>query len=310
MTVARVGFCGLGAMGAPMARNLAKAGLLVAVWNRTPDRAARLKAALATELGANATRISAPATLAELAAQCDVVVLCVAADADLLACVDALAASVKESAKEHAPANERALVIDCSTVSAATARDAAARLAAHGIGFMDCPVSGGTEGARDGTLAIMCGGSESDFARARPVLTTLGKRIALMGPVGAGQATKAVNQIAVAGIAQAVTEALAFAEAEGLPLDKVIDVVGGGAAGSWFLGRRGPTMVKGEFPLGFKVALHQKDLGIVRAMADAHGVRLPVVEMTRLHYQRLIEQGHGDEDISALFRVKRALFGR
>ena len=175
---------------------------------------------------------------------------------------------------------------------------------------MDCPVSGGTEGARDGTLAIMCGGSENDFARARPVLTTLGKRIALMGPVGAGQATKAINQIAVAGIAQAVTEALAFAEAEGLPLDKVIDVVGGGAAGSWFLGRRGPTMVKGEFPLGFKVALHQKDLGIVRAMADAHGVRLPVVEMTRLHYQRLIEQGHGDEDISALFRVKRALFGR
>jgi 3-hydroxyisobutyrate dehydrogenase len=173
---------------------------------------------------------------------------------------------------------------------------------------MDCPVSGGTEGARDGTLAIMCGGDEGDFARAQPILAALGKRIALMGPVGAGQATKAANQIAVAGAAQAVTEALAFAQAEGLPLDKVIETLGGGAAGSWFLARRGPTMVRGEFPLGFKVTLHQKDLGIVQAMAAAHGVRLPVVEMTRIHYDRLIEQGFGEEDISALFRLKRDLF--
>jgi 3-hydroxyisobutyrate dehydrogenase len=286
----RTGFVGLGAMGAPMARNLARAGLLVAVWNRTRAKAT----ALAAELG-----VGAPGSLAELGAGSDAVVLCVSADADVLACVDALAATLPRGA----------LVIDCSTVSAATARDAAARLAARGIEFLDCPVSGGTEGARDATLAIMCGGSEAAFARARPLLEALGKRIALMGPVGSGQATKAVNQIAVAGIAQAVTEALAFAQAEGLPLDTVIEVVGGGAAGSWFLARRGPSMVEGRFPLGFKVALHQKDLGIVQAMAEARAARLPVVEMTRLHYQRLIEQGHGDEDISALFRLKRALFG-
>ena len=244
------------------------------------------------------TTITAPDTLDALGAQCDAVVLCVSADADVLACVEALSATL--------PAG--ALVIDCSTVSAATARAAAARLAERGVAFLDCPVSGGTEGARDGTLAIMCGGSDADFARAQPILGALGKRIALMGAVGAGQSTKAVNQIAVAGIAQAVTEALAFAQAEGLPLAKVIDVIGGGAAGCWFLNRRGPTMVKDEFPLGFKVGLHQKDLGIVQGMAATHGARLPVVEMTRIHYDRLIEQGHGDEDISALFRLKRGLF--
>ncbi len=285
----KVGFVGLGAMGAPMARNLAKAGLLAAVWNRSPDKSR----ALSAELG-----VPARATLSEFATLCDAVVLCVSADADVLSCVDALALSVPRGA----------LVIDCSTVSAATARDAAARLAQHGIGFLDCPVSGGTEGARDGTLAIMCGGNDGDFARATPVLQALGKRIVLMGAVGAGQATKAVNQIAVAGIAQAVTEALAFAQAEGLPLDQVIEVLGGGAAGSWFLARRGPTMVRGQFPLGFKVGLHQKDLGIVQAMAATHGAKLPIVEMTRLHYARLIEAGHGDEDISSLFRLKRAMF--
>jgi 3-hydroxyisobutyrate dehydrogenase len=289
----QVGFVGLGAMGAHMVRNLARAGLLVAVWNRS--RATRI--AVGAELG-----VPAPETLAEFATHCDAVVLCVSADADVLACVDALAAS------SPSPGKGPALVIDCSTVSATTAREAATRLAARGIAFMDCPVSGGTEGARDGTLAIMCGGSEADFTRAQPILTALGRRIALMGPVGNGQATKAVNQIAVAGIAQAVTEALAFAQAEGLPLDKVIEVVGGGAAGCWFLNRRGPTMVKGEFPLGFKVALHQKDLGIVQGMAAARGVRLPVVEMTRIHYDRLIEQGFGEEDISSLFRLKRELF--
>jgi 3-hydroxyisobutyrate dehydrogenase len=289
----KVGLVGLGAMGAPMARNIAKAGLLAAVWNRS--RPARV--ALGAELG-----VPAPEQLAELAARCDAIVLCVSADADVLACIDALCAALP------ALPGKPALVIDCSTVAAATARTAAERLAAHGIGFMDCPVSGGTEGARDGTLAIMCGGDESDFARAQPILAALGKRIALMGPVGAGQATKAVNQIAVAGAAQAVTEALAFAQAEGLPLDKVIETLGGGAAGSWFLTRRGPTMVRGEFPLGFKVVLHQKDLGIVQAMAAARGVRLPVVEMTRIHYDRLIEQGFGEEDISALFRLKRDLF--
>ena len=285
----KTGFVGLGAMGAPMARNLAKAGMLVAVYNRTPAKAR----ALAAELGCTAAE-----SVTELAKSCDAVVLCVSADADVLQVIETLASALKPGA----------LVVDCSTVSAATARAAAAKLARRDIAFLDCPVSGGTEGARLGTLAIMCGGDEAAFQRAQPVLGAMGKRLALMGPVGAGQATKAVNQIVVAGVAQAVSEAMAFAEAQGLSLDKVIEVVGSGAAQSWFLTHRGPNMMRMDFPLGFKVALHDKDLGIVQQMAAAQGVQLPVVEMTRIHYRRLMEQGHSDEDISSLFRLKHALF--
>lgn len=285
----KAGFIGLGAMGYAMARNLHKAGLLAAVYNRSHAKAE----ALARETGCRAA-----GGVAELAALCDAVVLCVTADADVLAVVDTLGTALKRGS----------LVLDCSTVSAATAREAAGRLGKHGIAFLDCPVSGGTEGAKNGTLAIMCGGEQAAFDRAEPLLKAMGKRWVLMGPAGAGQATKAVNQIAVAGIAQAVTEALAFAEAEGLPLDKVIEVVGGGAAGAWFLTHRGPTMVRQQFPLGFKVSLHDKDLKIVQEMAAARGVQLPVVEMTRVHYRRLMEQGHEGEDISALFRLKHALF--
>ena len=285
----KVGFIGLGAMGLPMARNLHKAGLLSAVYNRSPERARTL----AAELGCGAA-----AHVTDLAVLCDAVVLCVSADADVLQVVDALAGSLKQGA----------LVLDCSTVSAETARKAAARLAGAGVDFLDCPVSGGTEGAKNGTLAMMCGGTEAVFARAQPILQALGKRLALMGPVGAGQATKAVNQIVVAGVAQAVSEALAFAEAQGLELDKVIDVVGSGAAQSWFLTNRGPNMMRMSFPLGFKVSLHDKDLDIVQQMAGAQGVQLPVVEMTRIHYRRLMDSGHGDEDISSLFRLKQGLF--
>jgi len=276
-------------MGASMARNLHQAGLLAAVYNRSPARAA----AFAAETGC-----APAASLQELAGVCDAVVLCVSADADVLEVVQELAGALKPGA----------LVIDCSTVSADTARAAARQLAARGIDFLDCPVSGGTEGAKHGTLAIMCGGDEAAFQRAQPVLGAMGKRLALMGPTGSGQATKAVNQIVVAGVAQAVSEALAFAEAQGLSLDKVIDVVGSGAAQSWFLTNRGPNMMRMDFPLGFKVALHDKDLDIVQRMAGSLGVQLPVVEMTRVHYRRLMEQGHGEEDISSLFRLKHALF--
>jgi 3-hydroxyisobutyrate dehydrogenase len=276
-------------MGLPMARNLHKAGLLTAVYNRSPEKAQ----ALATELGCTAC-----ASVGDLAKLCDAVVLCISADVDVSQIVDALAGSLKKGA----------LVLDCSTVSAETARKAAAKLAGSGVDFLDCPVSGGTEGAKNGTLAMMCGGSAAVFTRAQPILQALGKRLALMGPVGTGQATKAVNQIVVAGVAQAVSEAMAFAEAQGLALDKVIDVVGSGAAQSWFLTNRGPNMMRMSFPLGFKVSLHDKDLDIVQQMAAAQDVQLPVVEMTRIHYQRLMESGHGDEDISSLFRLKQNLF--
>ncbi|HSN18660.1 MAG TPA: NAD(P)-dependent oxidoreductase [Gammaproteobacteria bacterium] len=285
----KTGFIGLGAMGMPMARNLHKAGLLAAVYNRSPDKAR----ALAAELGCIAA-----ASVAELAKLCEAVVLCVSADADVLEMVEALAPALAGGA----------LVVDCSTVGAATARKAGKILGARGIDFLDCPVSGGTEGARHGTLAIMCGGTEAAFQRAQPLLNAMGKRVALMGPAGAGQATKAVNQIVVAGVAQAVSEALAFADAQGLPLEKVIEVVGSGAAQSWFLTNRGPNMMRMTFPLGFKVSLHDKDLDIVQRMAAAQGVQLPVVEMTRIHYRRLMADGHGDEDISSLFRLKHALF--
>ncbi|HET7587996.1 MAG TPA: NAD(P)-dependent oxidoreductase [Gammaproteobacteria bacterium] len=286
----KTAFIGLGAMGAPMAHNLHKAGFLTKIHNRTAERA---------ETFAADTGCAVAASVAEAGRGCDAVVLCVSADADVLAVVDALAPALARDA----------VVIDCSTVKAGTAQAAAARLAEVGAHFLDAPVSGGTEGAKAGTLAMMVGGEADIFDRARPLLAAMAKRIVHMGPAGAGQATKAVNQIMVAGINQAVTEALAFGEAMDLPMDKVIDVVGGGAAGNWFLDHRGPTMVKGKFPLGFKVALHQKDLEICQAMAARHDTQLPIVEMTLLHYARLLRQGHGDDDISALFRLKKALFG-
>ncbi len=274
-----------------MARRLHDAGLLQSVMNRTPSVAHTF----ADETGCRAA--SSPA---DLAAHCDCVMLCVSADQDVLELVAELATSMRTGG----------LVIDCSTVSAATARSAAQLLAEHGIGFLDCPVSGGTEGARDGTLAIMAGGTEKDFARGLPVLECVGKRITLMGPAGAGQATKAINQVMVAGINQTVTEALAFAVAENLPLEKVVDTLGGGAAANWFLAHRGKTMVRDQFPLGFKVSLHRKDLEICRQMAAEHDANLPIVEMTLLHYRRLIENGHGDDDISSLYTLKRTLFGK
>ena len=285
----KTGFIGLGAMGQHMARNLHKAGLLAAVWNRSADKSA----ALAAETGC-----SVAASPAALGAGVDVVFLCVSADGDVLAMVDALATTARRGL----------IVIDCSTVAATTAREAARRLAASGAEFLDCPVSGGVEGARNATLAIMCGGSAETFARARPVLEALGRTVAHMGPLGYGQATKATNQILCAGVIQAVSEAMAFAKAEGLPLDKVIDTLGKGAGSSWYFVNRAPFMARGSFPAGFRVRLHDKDLGICHDMAAAHGVQLPIVETTRIQYQQLMATGHGDEDISTIVRLKDALF--
>ena len=276
-------------MGRGMARNLHKAGLLRCVWNRTRSRADQLAAEL---------DVAVPATPAALAAGCDVIVLCVSADADVLGMVDALLPGLRP----------KSIVIDCSTVSADTAREAARRLAAHQVEFIDAPVSGGVEGARDGTLAIMAGGSPEAIERAGPVLRAMGRTVTHFGPTGTGQAAKATNQIMCAGIIQAVAEAMAFAKAEGLPLDKLIDTLGKGAGSSWYFVNRAPNIVRGAYPAGFRVRLHEKDLKICHDMAARHGVALPVVETTLAHYQRLIEQGHGDEDISTLFRLKDALF--
>ena len=181
-------------------------------------------------------------------------------------------------------------------------------LAAAGIGFLDCPVSGGVEGARAATLAIMIGGDEAVFERARPILEKLGRTITYMGASGAGQAAKATNQIMCAGIIQAVAEAMAFAKAEGLPLDRLIETLGKGAGSSWYFVNRAPFMAKENYPAGFRVRLHDKDLRICRQMAAAHGAKLPVVESTLEEYARLIAEGHGDEDISSIYRLKAALF--
>jgi 3-hydroxyisobutyrate dehydrogenase len=287
----RVGFVGLGAMGLNMARNLARAGLLAGVYNRTADKAR----ALATEL-----KVTAYPTLAALGADVDAVVSCVSADADVLEVAQALVPTLKRGA----------LMCDCSTVSAETARRAAQLLEPGGVDFLDCPVSGGTEGARDATLAIMVGGTPQAFERAQPILNALGKAVTLFGPVGSGQAAKATNQIMCAGIIEAVSEAMAFAHAQGLPLDKLIDTLGKGAGSSWYFVHRAPNMVRGSYPAGFRVRLHEKDLRICHDMAARFGVELPVVERMLREYAELAARGFGEEDISATYRLKSELFER
>ena len=268
----KTGFIGLGAMGANMARNLSRAGLLHSIWNRTPDKAKALAAELLVTVAAD------PAALAR---DCEVIVTCVSADADLMAVVRAIATG----------AHANLTVVDCSTVSAGCARDCAKLLAAHGAGFLDAPVSGGVEGAKNAALAIMVGGNEQDFARAAPVLEAMGKTVTLLGPVGHGQATKATNQIMCAGIIQAVAEAMAFAKAEGLPLERVIEALGQGAGSSWYFVHRAPYMAREQYPAGFRVRLHEKDLLICHDMAARHSVRLPVVESTLEQYRQLIKAG-------------------
>ena len=278
-------------MGMHMARNLHRAGMLAAVWNRSAAKARTL----ASELN-----VAAPATLEQLAAGTDAVVSCVSADADVLEVARGLAPGMKSGA----------LLLDCSTIGAESARQAAALLAPRGVEFLDCPVSGGVEGARDAQLAIMAGGTPAGFARALPILSVLGRTITHFGPTGSGQAAKATNQIMCAGIIEAVAEAMAFARAQGLPLEKLIDTLGKGAGSSWYFVHRAPNMVRGSYPAGFRVRLHEKDLGICRDMAARFGVALPLVERMLAEYAELVARGYGDEDISATYRLKAELFER
>ncbi len=281
----KAGFIGLGSMGWHMAGHLADKGLLAAAWNRSAKAFGK------------APVVAKPV---DLWASCDAVILCVTADAQVLEMVDTLAT----------PAALGKLVIDTSTVARETAVEAARRLSKVGARFLDAPITGGTEGAKHARLTFMVGGSENDFTEAAPLFAAMGARHLHMGPHGAGQATKAVNQVMCAGINHAVTEGLAFAEALGLPLEKVIEVTGSGAAGSWFIHNRGKTMVEGKYPPGFKLALHHKDLLIVQRMARALGGKLPVTEATLAPYEELMRQGFGEEDISALYRINRKLFPR
>lgn len=281
---------GLGAMGAGIAGNLFRAGHLSHAWNRTAERAQ----AAAAQHG-----FSAADSLEEAATPAELVITSVSADGDLIQVVERLAAVMAAGS----------IVLDTSTVSIETARQVSALLQARGIHFLDSPVSGGKEGAEKASMVMMVGGDADVLDRVQAVLDCISRKVVHMGPVGSGQATKAVNQIMCAGINQGVTEALAFGQHQGLDMDKVVDVVSSGAAGNWFVEHRGRSMSQGKFDPGFRVALHHKDLKICQAMLAADAVQLPTVEMTLVHYERLLEAGHGDEDISALYRIKRPLFG-
>jgi 3-hydroxyisobutyrate dehydrogenase len=280
---------GLGAMGAGMAGNLFRAGHLQLAWNRSPERAQRAAAQHGFAVADSLESAAAPS---------DLVITAVSADSDLIEVCDRLASVMTAGS----------IVLDTSTVSSETARKVAERLQAQGIHFLDSPVSGGKEGAEKATMVMMIGGDADVIDRISPILDSICRKVVHMGPVGSGQATKAVNQIMCAGINQAVTEALAFGQHQGLDMDKVVDVVSSGAAGNWFVEHRGRSMTSGTFEPGFRVALHHKDLKICQAMAAADHVQLPMIEMTLVHYERLMEQGFGDEDISALYRLKKPLF--
>ena len=286
----RVGFIGLGTMGSAMAANIVRAGFPLTVWNRTPGRAPEL-----ADLGASFAE-----TPAAVAAESDIVVICVSDTPDVEAVLfgpDGVAAGAREGT----------LVIDCSTISPSGSWKFAERLDGLGLAMVDAPVSGGSEGAHNATLTIFVGGHERDVERARPVLTALGRTITHVGPIGAGQAVKAVNQVILAGAYLGVAEGLVLAIKAGLDVNQVIEALGGGAAQSWVLANRSGRMVDNDYPLGFKLSLHRKDLGIALGLADQLGVSLPLAAMTAALESGLIAQGHGDEDMSAIARAIRQL---
>jgi 3-hydroxyisobutyrate dehydrogenase len=286
----RVGFVGLGTMGAAMAGHLARAGYPLTVWNRTPGRAAALVA-----LGAREA-----ATPSELGAASDVVFTCVSDTPDVEAVLFG-PGGVAEGLSSGS------LVIDCSSISPSATRSFAERLAKQGVAYVDAPVSGGSEGAQKATLTIFAGGDEAAVARARPLLEKLGTTITHFGPAGSGQAVKAVNQVIIAGVYLAVAEGLVLALKAGLDPDQVVAALGGGVAGSWILQNRSGRMVANEYPLGFKTRLHLKDLGIALGMARELGAAVPLAAFAAQLESGLVARGYGDEDMSNLARVIREL---
>lgn len=279
---------GLGALGAPMAHNLLQAGHGLTVFNRTASSCEPMRAA-------GARVASSPAEAAREAA---VLLLCVSDDRaaeDVLLGLDAGEAAIHGL-------RPGSLVIDCSTISPATSRRLAAALSEWQIRYLDAPVTGGTEGAKAGTLSVLVGGDTEDLERARPLLEILGGSITHFGPVGSGQEAKAVNQVLVAGSYAAVAEALELAERLGLDRHQVVAALKGGAAGSWALEHRSAPMINDRYPLGFKLALHRKDLAIALEAAEAQQLELPVSRLVAAMEDALMADGHGDLDVSALAR--------
>jgi len=288
----RAGFCGLGTMGAAMAANVARAGYPLTVWNRTPGRAGAAVAAGAVEALSPAAAASAS----------EVVVVCVSDTPDVEAVLfgdNGLADGLAEGS----------LIVDCSTIAPGATREFAERLAESGIGFVDAPVSGGSEGAIKGTLTIMVGGTDADVERARPVLEAMGSSITHMGPVGAGQTTKAVNQVILSGVYLGVAEGMVLAMKSGLDAKQVAEALSGGAAGSWVLQNRAERMIDDEYPLGFRIALHLKDLTIALEQARVVGAALPISAIAAQIEAGLVARGHGDDDNSALARAVREWSG-
>jgi 3-hydroxyisobutyrate dehydrogenase len=288
----KVAFIGMGTMGAAMALNILKAGHEVTVHNRTREREEPVAKA-------GALRAASPM---EAARGADIVVTCVSDTPDAEAVI--LGA---DGVIHGAPAG--AIVVDMSTISPSATRRIAAELGTKGIPMLDAPVSGGSEGAQKGTLSIMVGGEAMDVQNAMPVLSAMGKSITHVGPTGAGQMTKAINQVVAAGVYLAVAEGMTLGLKAGLDMDKVVQALSGGASGSWVLNHRSGNMIRNEYPLGFRVRLHRKDVAIVMEAARELGVFLPATALVEQIENGLISQGYGDEDLSAVARTIRTHSG-
>lgn len=284
----QVAFIGMGTMGAPMALNILKAGHSVTVHNRTREREREV-------VQAGATPAASPQAAA---ANAEVVITCVSDTPDVEQVILGESGVI-------AGAQPGTVVVDMSTISPTATRQLAAQLAAADIAMVDAPVSGGSEGARNGTLSIMIGGAPEAVAKAWPVLEAMGKTLTHVGDIGAGQTTKAINQIIVAGTYWSVAEGMALGMKAGLDMDKVVQAVGGGAAGSWGLTNRSGNMINNEYPLGFRVRLHRKDLVIALEAARELGVTIPMAAYVEQIESGLMAQGYGDEDVSAIARSIR-----
>jgi 3-hydroxyisobutyrate dehydrogenase len=288
----KVGFIGLGIMGQGMAHNILKAGFSLTVWNRTTSKVDTL-----VEAGAQAGNDPA-----DVAAKSDVVVICVSDTPDVEAVIlgeSGVLAGVKAGS----------IVVDCSTISPIVTRQLSETLAQKGVAMLDAPVSGGSEGAAKGTLSIMVGGEAETFERALPVLQAMGQKITHVGPSGAGQTVKLVNQILVVSNMLGVGEALLFAQAGGVDLAKALDAVSAGAAGSWTLSNRGPQVIRRDWRPGFMIDLQQKDVRLVLEAADKLGVPLPGTALIHQLYNTLQKRGLGSEGNHALVKALENLAG-
>jgi 3-hydroxyisobutyrate dehydrogenase len=288
----KAAFIGLGTMGTGMALNMLKAGHELTVHNRT-----REKEEIVAAKGARRT-----ASPKEAAAGAEVIVICVSDTPDVEEII------LGTDGVIHG-ASDGAIVVDMSTISPAATRRIAEKLGEKGVKMLDAPVSGGPEGAQNGTLAIMVGGETADFEIALPVLEAMGKTVTHVGPVGAGQITKAINQIIISGTYLTVAEGLTLGMKAGLDMDKVIQAISGGAASSWVLHNRGKNVVNNTYPLGFRVRLHHKDLRIALDTARELGATLPATALVEQIENGLIARGYGDDDVSAIGRSIREQSG-